>query len=383
MCKLKTLFISSFLLIIYLLIMLLPGCALLPRSSKEGSPKEATIAPITIAYQEDSLLHLPLYVALQNNFFQEEGLLVQLQKYASPQEAVESVIAGKYDLLLSGPELGFFLYQQGQPSKLVYLAQSTMKNGWFLLARETASSPQKQPAGKRPSDTQPPSNQPIEQNELLNKSTPPFDWSSVKGRVVLGAGNGEFAQIMLESILKQQQIRPYLDVHLLINLPSYLRQGTFQSGTAHFFLATEPAATILEKGESGQVVTSLSKDTEPLISSVIYAAKEKIPQKRDSYQKFMNAFSQALRWVNEHSPEELATVGKAFFPQQDEKTLIRGICRYKNLGCWSESPLLEKKELIKLHDFLLNAGELNSALPAAALDELTEPSFAQKALRSH
>ncbi len=356
MYRLKPLFIS-----IFLLIFLLTGCA------SKSPPKEPVISTLTIAYQEDSLLHLPLYAALQNNFFQDEGLLVQLQKYASTQEAVESVISGKYDLLLSGSELGFFLYQQGQPNKLVYLAQSTVKNGLFLLARKTTSSKKDKSSGK---------------NELLSKGVQSFSWKDVKGKVILGAENGELAQILLETILKQQQIRPHLDVHLLTNLPPSLRLGTFQSGTAHFFLTTEPAATILEKEESGQVVTSLNENTEPLVSSVIYAAKEKIPQKQDSYQKFMNAFSQGLRWVNEHSPEKLAAVGKAFFPQQDEKNLIRGIGRYKNSGCWSKSPLLEKKELIKLHDFLLKAGELNSALPAAALNGLTEPSFAQNTPRN-
>ncbi|MGI6607145.1 MAG: hypothetical protein ACOX2X_08940 [Peptococcia bacterium] len=115
--------------------------------------------------------------------------------------------------------------------------------------------------------------------------------------------------------------------------------------------------------------------TEPLLTSVISIAREKITAEPENYQKFLNAFAQALIWIENHSPEELTAVGKNFFPIHDEKTLIRGIARYKNIGCWPKSPVIEQTALKKLHDFLLNAGEINAALPSSDLTNLSEHPF--------
>lgn len=318
--------------------------------SKERSPNE-DISTLTIAYEEDTLLHLPLYVAIQNNYFTEENLQIELQKYSSKREAVEGLVTGHYHLLLSTPELAFFLYQQGQQNKLVYLAQCAVKNGWFLLARKTA------PTGDTQTDNLPPS----------------FNWQNTKGKIILGTRIGDLSEIILENILRQHELHPLIDVHLINNLPPSLRLGTFQSGTAHFFLATEPSATVLEKEDTAQLVTSFDQYTGALLTSVICADKEKLPAMQEAYDSFIKALSKALLWIHDHSPDELAQAATSFFPQLDEKTLLRGIARYKNLGCWPKSPLMEEPLLHKLHDYLLQAGELNSALPAEAVKEFIAP----------
>jgi len=55
------------------------------------------------------------------------------------------------------------------------------------------------------------------------------------------------------------------------------------------------------------------------------------------------ALQQGLNWVQKHSPEEIASIAQNFFPEQEEKTLLRGICRYKNLGCWSKNAFADRK----------------------------------------
>jgi len=56
-------------------------------------------------------------------------------------------------------------------------------------------------------------------------------------------------------------------------------------------------------------------------------------------------------------------LAQEFFPEQEEKTLLRGIGRYKNMGCWPETSELTEKELQELQQILLEAQELNSPLP--------------------
>ena len=351
-----------------LLILLLSGCTSIPKPEHEQQrqerlPKEADTATLNLAYEEDSLLYLPLYVAIHNQCFAKENLQINLQKYTSTKEAVEGLFSGKYDFLLHGPELGFYLYQQGQKNKLSFLAPCTVNNGWALLSRKTEASSPSSPS-KQPISPTPP-----------KQNTPSFNWNDTKGKVILGTKIGDFPEIVLEDLLRKNQLRPQIDVHLINNLPPPLRLGTFQSGTANFFLSTEPNTTLLENEGSYQVEAFFHEYTEPLLTSVISIAREKITAEPENYQKFLNAFAQALIWIENHSPEELTAVGKNFFPIHDEKTLIRGIARYKNIGCWPKSPVIEQTALKKLHDFLLNAGEINAALPSSDLTNLSEHPF--------
>jgi len=311
------------------LILFLQGCNPFTRSDNEEEDKVSPTL-LTVAYQEESLLHLPLYAAIKQDFFAQKNLKVELQKTKNSQEAVEGLCNGPHDLVLSTPEIGFYSYQQGEQEKLVFIGQLASKSGCFLLSR---------------------------------KSENPFTWSEVKGKVVIGTLSGESSQIALENILRKEHLRPFIDVHLVNNLPLSLRSGIFRSGTGQFILSDEPTATILENEELGLVVASLDDHLRVNIPTVFIATKSKFKENSAFYQNFVTALQLGLAWVEEKSPEEIATVAKDFFPEQEEKILLRGICRYKNMGCWPENTLLTEKELQQFQQILLDAQELNTPLP--------------------
>ena len=67
-------------MIIFLcLTLLLQGCSPFTRSENDQEDKVSP-AILTIAYQEDSLLHLPLYAAIKQDFFTQKNITVELQK---------------------------------------------------------------------------------------------------------------------------------------------------------------------------------------------------------------------------------------------------------------------------------------------------------------
>ena len=321
--------ISRMLMITLCLILFLQGCGSFTRSNNDEDDQVSPVL-LTIAYQKESLLHLPLYAAIKQDFFAQKKITVELQKTNNSQEAVEGLISGQYDLLLGGPEISFYSYQRDEPEKLVFVAQSACKNGYSLLAR---------------------------------KNENPFTWSQVKGKVIIGTQSGESSQIALENILRKEHLRPFLDVHLVNNLPPSLRSGIFRSGTGQFILCDEPTATILENEGLGQVAASLDDHLQVNIPTVFIATKSKFKEKNELFQSFVSALRLGLTWVEEKSPEEIATVAQDFFPEQKEKILLRGICRYKNIGCWSDNPLLTEKDLQQFQQILLDAQELNTPLP--------------------
>lgn len=316
------------LLITISLLLLLQGCSPFQDSETEEEVKE--LSTLTIVYQEDSLLYLPLYAAIKQGFFEQEKLTIELIK-TTGQEAVTGLDSGqKYDLMLGGPEIGFYRYQQEEQEMIVFIGQIASKNGYFLLTR------------------------------MKEK---PFSWEQVKGKVIIGLNSGEAAQVSLENVLRKQHLRPFLDVHMVNNLPAALRSGIFSSGTGQFILCAEPLATILEKEELGLVVASLHDVLGINTPTVLMANKTCYQEKGELFQRLNKALRHGLTWVEEKSPEEIALVAKDYFPKQDERILLRGICRYKNMGCWPGTTELTEKELQQFQQLLLDAQELNAPLP--------------------
>jgi len=59
---------------------------------------------VTISQAFQSMLYLPLYVALDGGFFTKEGLDVTKQTAGSPSAALSAVLSGSAEFSLHGPE---------------------------------------------------------------------------------------------------------------------------------------------------------------------------------------------------------------------------------------------------------------------------------------
>lgn len=309
--------------------LLLFGSSCTPFSPEKKAPEE--ILSLNLVLTNDSLLYLPLYVALEQNFFADTNLAVQLH-LTEPKKALTGLQRGEYDFMCGGAPPVFYAYQQKQ-EKLIMLGQIATSSGYFLLARPTNL---------------------------------PFSWPETKGKIIICPGSGEAATLALEYLLRQHNLRPFLDLHLINNLPPTLQKGAFLGGTADLILLDEPRATLLEKSDKGQVITSLVEALNLQLPTVIFTTQSQLEQKKVASQKLMRGLQKGQTWLNDHSPEEIATLAFKFFPKTEEKTLLRGICRYKNLGCWATIKLTEK-DLEPLHQILEAAQELTAPLPLSEL----------------
>lgn len=74
-------------------------CATSVTTTALAADKKATISQ---AFQ--SMLYLPLYVAIDGGFFTKEGLDVTKQTAGSPSAALSAVLSGSADFSLHGPE---------------------------------------------------------------------------------------------------------------------------------------------------------------------------------------------------------------------------------------------------------------------------------------
>lgn len=310
-----------FLLLFFLLTM--AGCA--------SSPEEQPLpADVTVTQGLYSISNLPLYIALEKDFFLREGLQVTLETTGSPVNVLQGLLDGKAQFALAGPEQSLYLLQQGSKTPIQNIAQVTATNGYFLLSR---------------------------------KNTSPFSWQSLKGKVIIGCVPGTLPETIFEHLLRKNELRPYQQVHIITNLPPQSVLGVFQAGTGAYLLAEEPLASRLEKESGCLLASSLTLSGQSPTATTVMVTRDYLTSEREICQRFVNALSLSLLWLNEATPEEIVDAGHKYFPQEEAKTLLRAVSRYKTLGLWPSSPLVNEEGFNRLQQVLFEEEELNAIIP--------------------
>lgn len=109
----------------------------------------------TVRLQEvaHSIFYAPMYVALEEGYFEEEGLNVELTNGNGADKVMTAMIAGEADIGFMGPEATIYVYNEGNSDYAVNFAQLTQRAGNFLVSRSN------------------------DQN---------FSWADLKGKTVIG-----------------------------------------------------------------------------------------------------------------------------------------------------------------------------------------------------
>ena len=80
-----------------------------------------------------SVFYAPLYVAIEKNYFAEEGLKINLTNGGGADNSMTSILSKSADIALMGPETVFYVYNQGKVDCPKVFAQLTRKDGSFLV----------------------------------------------------------------------------------------------------------------------------------------------------------------------------------------------------------------------------------------------------------
>jgi NitT/TauT family transport system substrate-binding protein len=105
-----------------------------------------------------SIFYAPMYVAIEEGYFEEEGIQLELTTGFGADKVMSAMVAGEADIGFMGSESSIYLYNEGAEDYAVNFAQLTQRAGNFLVAREDTDS---------------------------------FEWSDLIGKEVIGGRPGE------------------------------------------------------------------------------------------------------------------------------------------------------------------------------------------------
>lgn len=83
-----------------------------------------------------SIFYAPMYVAIEEGYFEEEGLDVELVTGYGADKTMTALLSGEADIGFMGAEATIYSYAEGVEDPAVNFAQLTQRAGNFLVARE-------------------------------------------------------------------------------------------------------------------------------------------------------------------------------------------------------------------------------------------------------
>lgn len=303
------------------------------------------LTTITLNEVAHSIFYAPQYVAIELGYFEEEGIQLELVTGFGADKTMSAMVAGEADIGFMGSESSIYLYNEGAEDYAVNFAQLTQRAGNFLVARE---------------------------------NTEQFQWSDLIGKEVIGGRPGGMPEMVLEYILKLNNINPEQDVTLVQNIDFGNTSGAFAGGAGDYTVEFEPSATALEQQGAGYVVASLGVDSGYVPYTAYCAKKSYIEKNPELIQSFTNALQKGMDYVNSHTPEEIAQVIAPQFEETDLETLTIIVERYAAQDTWKDNLIFEEDSFLLLENILDEAGELETFAP---YEDLVDTSYAEKALK--
>lgn len=321
------------------LVLALSGCGADGASSGSGRTK------VVLNEVAHSIFYSPLYVAIEEGYFAEEGIELELVTGFGADKTMTAVLTDEADIGFMGSESTIYTYAGGTTDYVVNFAQLTQRAGNFLVSRTPIDS---------------------------------FSWDMLKGKDVLGGRAGGMPEMVFEYILEKNGIDPANDLRIDQGIDFGSTAAAFSGGQGDFTVEFEPHATALEQKGEGYVVASLGEDSGYVPYTAFSAKKSYLEKHKDTVQAFTNALQKGMDYVQTHKPEEIAKVIAPQFAETDMDTLTTIVERYYNQNTWKDNLIFEKDSFDLLQNILDDAGVLEKRVP---YEDLVTMEFAENAAK--
>lgn len=312
-------------IVVVIVIVAIVSITVLKHKNTNNDVKNIKVSEVT-----RSVFYAPQYVAINNGYFKENGIEIELTTGQGADAVMTSVLSNQVNIGFAGPEASIYVYNEGKEDYCQVFAQMTKKDGSFLVAREKNDN---------------------------------FKWQDLKGKTIIPGRKGGVPYMTLEYVLRKNGLDPKKDVVLDDSIKFDLMAGAFTSGTADYVTLFEPTASLTQNENKGYIVASVGDAAGEIPYTAYFAKKSYIENNKETIQKFTNAIYKGQKWVKENSSEDIAKVVQSFFPDTDITLLSKVIQNYKDIDAWNDTPVLKEESFNLLQDVMTSAGELQKKAP--------------------
>ena len=298
-----------------------------------GKKEENDLRKIRVAEVTHSPFYTPFYVAIENGYFKEEGLDIELVLTPGADKVSAAVLSNDVEIGFAGPEASIYVYNGGEEDYIISFAGLTKRDGQFILAREATDN--------------------FKLEDLYNKE-------------ILVGRKGGMPSLNFLNALKKSNIDPK-KININYSVEFAALSGSFIGGIGDYVKLFEPTATKLTKDNLGYVVASIGLMSGEVPYTAFNARKSFINNNEDVIRKFTKALNKGIKYTLENNEIEIAKVILKQFPDSSLNDLSVIIKRYKDYDCFLDSTYISEKSFENLEDIMIDNDLLKSYVPYSDL----------------
>lgn len=274
-----------------------------------------------------SIFYAPLYVAINEGFFEDEGLTVNLTNGGGSDVSMSSLLSGSADIILAGPETVVYTNQEDIQDAPVVFGQLTKCDGSFIVSKS-------------------------QHND--------FTLADLVGETIIGGRQGGLPAMTLEYIIEKNgyTIGEGADeINLRTDVAFNLTASVWDADSSiEYCTLFEPTATNIVKEGKGHIVASLG-ELSGSIPYTCFATKESyLKDHKEQAEKFLKAVHKGYEFIIEN---DSTTVAEALLPSFTGNTIEElevAVEQYIAINAWSSDMVLTEESFENLMNVMLNAG---------------------------
>src|SRR5574344_1140201 len=235
---------------------------------------------ITVSEVTHSVFYAPWYVALENGYFSDENLNIEVSLTPGADKVASSVLSGDANIGFSGPEATIYVFNNSK-EKLITFASLTKRDGQFIVG------------------------------DCSLKDN--FSMLDLKGKSILAGRSGGMPLLMFQYALYKSNI-DLSEVNIDTSVDFAGLVGAYIGHQGDFVNLFEPNALNIEKQNSGCALASLGNISGVVPYTSFYAKEEYINNNKSTITRFNRALNKGIEYVMRSTSKEIASSIISQFP---------------------------------------------------------------------
>ena len=287
--------------------------------------KETGNTKLRVAEVAHSVFYAPFYVALEQGYFTEQGIDIELILTPGADKVAASVLSNDVEIGFAGPEATIYVYQGNENDYLKTFAGLTKRDGQFIVGRK-------------------------EDNN--------FKLEDLKGKEVIVGRKGGMPAINFLNALNNSGINES-EVKINYSIEFAGLSGAFISGIGDYVNLFEPNATKLYEQKLGYVLASIGELSDEMPYTAFFARNSYINNNKETINKFRKAINKGLEYVKNNSASNIANKVIGMFPDTSVNEMVNIIDNYKKHDSWLNNIYVSEKSFNNLQELLKKYNLIN------------------------
>ena len=283
---------------------------------------------VTLQESLRAIFYAPFYVALARGAFDAAGVEIRFASSPRPQDAALRLMDGTVDVCWGGPMRVMDTYHRVPGCDIVNFAEVVTRDPFFLLGREPM---------------------------------PDFQLSDLKPLRLATVSEVPTPWMCLQHDLRLAGIDP-AGIDRVADQTMAASMAALKAGSVDVIQVFEPCPSLL-LAEGAAHIWYAAAGRGPTSYTTFYTRRGTLAARHDELLRMVRAIHRTEKWVARATGTEIAGAIAGYFTDLPTPILIDACTRYKEVGIWSDTPVLPRAGYDRLRDGLVSGGFVDPGTP--------------------